>query len=341
MTEASDIVRISTADGATLAARRRRGDGPPVLMLHGLAVNAALWDLPTIEGPGFVFRSLATELQERGYDVWLLNFRGHGAPSMLSRPPAGQSDWSLDEFVVFDLPAAIEHVRRETQRAPFVVGASMGSMVAAAWLTGLCRDADVPRGAESAGVKVSVSPGVEAPVSGGVDASSRGGAGWPGAAALRIDPLAAAARQRSIAGVVLVEFPAALRWPRSMYDEAGRPRWDVLLREFWRNDGDANFPFEVLARLGWLEALVTAARCAGVVSLLTVVAFGSTALAAFLFTRMTRGLDEHAEIHRDNVAVAIFHAFVLLAITAVLNEGMEDLSRSLVPFGGRGVLTLP
>lgn len=259
MTEASDIVRISTADGATLAARRRRGDGPPVLMLHGLAVNAALWDLPTIEGPGFVFRSLATELQERGYDVWLLNFRGHGAPSMLSRPPAGQSDWSLDEFVVFDLPAAIEHVRRETQRAPFVVGASMGSMVAAAWLTGLCRDADVPRGAESAGVKVSVSPGVEAPVSGGVDASSRGGAGWPGAAALRIDPLAAAARQRSIAGVVLVEFPAALRWPRSMYDEAGRPRWDVLLREFWRNDGDANFPFEVLARLGWLEALVTAA----------------------------------------------------------------------------------
>jgi uncharacterized membrane protein YjfL (UPF0719 family) len=89
------------------------------------------------------------------------------------------------------------------------------------------------------------------------------------------------------------------------------------------------------------EALVTAARCAGVVSLLTVVAFGSTALAAFLFTRMTRGLDEHAEIHRDNVAVAIFHAFVLLAITAVLNEGMEDLSRSLVPFGGRGVLTLP
>ncbi|MCL4806806.1 MAG: DUF350 domain-containing protein [Thermoanaerobaculia bacterium] len=90
-----------------------------------------------------------------------------------------------------------------------------------------------------------------------------------------------------------------------------------------------------------VEALVTAARCAGVVSLLTVVAFGSTALAAFLFTRMTRGLDEHAEIHRDNVAVAIFHAFVLLAITAVLNEGMEDLSRSLVPFGGRGVLTLP
>ena len=89
------------------------------------------------------------------------------------------------------------------------------------------------------------------------------------------------------------------------------------------------------------EALVTALRCAGVVSLLTVVAFGSTALAAFLFTRMTRGLDEHAEIRRDNVAVALFYLFVLLAITAVLNEGMEDLSRSLVPLGGRGVLTLP
>ena len=89
------------------------------------------------------------------------------------------------------------------------------------------------------------------------------------------------------------------------------------------------------------EALGTALRCAGVVSLLTLVAIGSTALAAFLFTRMTRGLDEHGEIRRDNVAVAILHAFVLLAITAILNEGMEDLARSLVPFGSRGVLTLP
>ena len=89
------------------------------------------------------------------------------------------------------------------------------------------------------------------------------------------------------------------------------------------------------------EAMVTALRCGGVVALLTLVAFASTALAAFLFTRMTRGLDEHGEIHRDNVAVAIFHAFVLLAITAILNEGMEDLARSLVPFGQRGVLTLP
>lgn len=89
------------------------------------------------------------------------------------------------------------------------------------------------------------------------------------------------------------------------------------------------------------DAAATALRCAGVVALLTLVAFASTALAAFLFTRMTGALDERGEIHRDNVAVAIFHAFVLFAITAVLNEGMEDLARSLVPFGPRGVLTLP
>lgn len=229
--ESSELVRISTADGATLAARRRRGDGPPVLMLHGLAVNAALWDLPTIEGPGFVFRSLATELRERGYDVWLLNFRGHGGPSMLSQPPAGQSDWSLDEFTVFDLPAAVEHIARERRRSPFIVGASMGSMVAAAWLAGLAVGANDT-----------------------LDSAAPSERPRP-----RIDAAVAAARQASIAGAVLVEFPAALRWPRSMYDEAGRPRWEVLLREFWRNDGDANFPFEVLARLGWLEALVTAA----------------------------------------------------------------------------------
>ena len=35
------------------------------------------------------------------------------------------------------------------------------------------------------------------------------------------------------------------------------------------------------------------------------------------------------------MAVAIFYAFVVLAITAVLNEGIEDLARSLIPWGGR------
>jgi len=81
-------------------------------------------------------------------------------------------------------------------------------------------------------------------------------------------------------------------------------------------------------------------------SLLVLVALGllsfvSVALAAWLFTRLTGSLREHEEILKDNQAVAIFFAFALLAITALLNEGVEDLSRSLIPYGSSGILRLP
>ena len=87
-------------------------------------------------------------------------------------------------------------------------------------------------------------------------------------------------------------------------------------------------------------ALAGAVRSALIVTVLSATAYGSVALASFLFTRMTGTLDEHDEIRRNNVAVAVFHAFVLLAITAVLNEGIEDLARSLVPYGRSGIVTI-
>lgn len=42
----------------------------------------------------------------------------------------------------------------------------------------------------------------------------------------------------------------------------------------------------------------------------------------------------------NNVAMAIFYALALLAMTVVLNEGMEDFSRSLIPFGRAGLVSL-
>ena len=82
-------------------------------------------------------------------------------------------------------------------------------------------------------------------------------------------------------------------------------------------------------------------QCALFWVVLAVAAIGSVLLAAWLFTRLTGRLPEQEEILKDNVAVAIFYAFVLLAITMVLNEGIEDLSRSLVPYGPTGVIELP
>jgi uncharacterized membrane protein YjfL (UPF0719 family) len=69
--------------------------------------------------------------------------------------------------------------------------------------------------------------------------------------------------------------------------------------------------------------------------------FGSVLLAGWLFTRMTRKIPEQQEIRNDNVAVAIFYAFALLAMTVVVNEGIEDLSRSIIPYGRTGVIRLP
>jgi len=89
------------------------------------------------------------------------------------------------------------------------------------------------------------------------------------------------------------------------------------------------------------EVWKVVAQCVLFWVVLAVAAVGSVLLAAWLFTRLTGSLPEQEEILKDNVAVAIFYAFVLLAITAVLNEGIEDLSKSLIPYGPTGVIELP
>jgi uncharacterized membrane protein YjfL (UPF0719 family) len=109
----------------------------------------------------------------------------------------------------------------------------------------------------------------------------------------------------------------------------------VLLRH-------AVFPTMVVVRELFLRP-VTARDAAWVAGhallffvLMSLLSFGSVVLGGWMFARMTRALPERAEILRDNVAVAVFFAFVVLGITAILNEGMEDLSRSIIPYGPSG-----
>jgi uncharacterized membrane protein YjfL (UPF0719 family) len=70
-------------------------------------------------------------------------------------------------------------------------------------------------------------------------------------------------------------------------------------------------------------------------------AFGSVALATWLFKKMTGRLPEREQILKDNVAVAILFAFVILGVTLIVNEGLEDLSRSIIPQSETGILRLP
>jgi|EndMetStandDraft_3_1072993.scaffolds.fasta_scaffold370991_2 uncharacterized membrane protein YjfL (UPF0719 family) len=84
-----------------------------------------------------------------------------------------------------------------------------------------------------------------------------------------------------------------------------------------------------------------AGQCALFFFIIGLISIGSVHVAVFLFTRLTGRVPEQEEIRKDNAAVAIFFAFAVLAVTVVLNEGMEDLSRSLIPYGSTRVLRLP
>ena len=96
-----------------------------------------------------------------------------------------------------------------------------------------------------------------------------------------------------------------------------------------------------LGRASLYTIVMVAGQCAIFFFVISAVSLGSVWLASWLFTRMTGDLPEHEEIFRDNVAVAIFYGFVLLAITVILNEGIEDLSRSLIPYGQTGIIRVP
>lgn len=109
----------------------------------------------------------------------------------------------------------------------------------------------------------------------------------------------------------------------------------------------AVFPVMAVVRDLFLEhasfhtILTVVGQCAVFFAIIAAVSIGSVWIASGLFTRLTGELPEHEEICRDNVAVGIFYCFVLLAITVILNEGIEDLSRSLIPYGRSGVIRLP
>jgi uncharacterized membrane protein YjfL (UPF0719 family) len=72
--------------------------------------------------------------------------------------------------------------------------------------------------------------------------------------------------------------------------------------------------------------------------IVSVLSFGSVAVAAWLFSRMTGALPETEEILKDNVAVAVFFGFVVIAIALVVNEGLGDLARSIIPYAETGVV---
>ncbi|MGB0638879.1 MAG: alpha/beta hydrolase [Myxococcota bacterium] len=125
--DASESVQLDTPDGARIALHRHKSQGPPVVVIHGIASNHNSWDLQED-------RSLAVALEEQGFDAWLLDLRGHGDAINDKNGERQRHGWSIDDYGKSDLSTAIDYIRTSTgQDKVAVVGHSMGGMVAAAY----------------------------------------------------------------------------------------------------------------------------------------------------------------------------------------------------------------
>ena len=103
-----------TEDGITVALTRYAADvtGPaPVVLTHGTFSNGGLCG------------RLAAYLAQDGFDCWVLELRGHGASQRDGYRP------DFEAFGLYDVPAAIDAVRRQTGRPQvFLVGHSAGGL---------------------------------------------------------------------------------------------------------------------------------------------------------------------------------------------------------------------
>jgi len=62
----------------------------------------------------------------------------------------------------------------------------------------------------------------------------------------------------------------------------------------------------------------------------------SVTLSLNLLNRLTRGLDEIAELRRGNIAVGVYIAGILVAVANVIGQGSSGIARAFL--GGRGWL---
>jgi pimeloyl-ACP methyl ester carboxylesterase len=118
----ASIHHARTVDGWEIALHRHRGEGDklPVILCPGYGCSAFFLDYDDRY-------SLARFLARCGHDVWVLDLRGRGASRTVAPADPRRWTWTFDDFVRYDVPAAIALVRAETgRRRVGWVGHSMG-----------------------------------------------------------------------------------------------------------------------------------------------------------------------------------------------------------------------
>ncbi|MBI1294398.1 alpha/beta fold hydrolase [bacterium] len=103
--------RITIRPGLALNVRHWPGDGPPFVLLHGLASNARTWD------------GVAQTLAQAGHAVYAVDQRGHGRSD---KPDTGYDFATVTE----DLALLLDALALD---APFVAGQSWGGNVVLAF----------------------------------------------------------------------------------------------------------------------------------------------------------------------------------------------------------------
>ncbi|KAF5746120.1 hypothetical protein HS088_TW06G00285 [Tripterygium wilfordii] len=130
------LMMVTTKDGYILSMQHipagrsgKKADKPPVLLQHGLLMDACTWVLNSPQ------ESLAFILADNGFDVWLGNTRGtkysRGHTSLTPNNPAYWY-WSWDQLAAYDLPASVQFVYNQTGQKLHYVGHSLGTLIALA-----------------------------------------------------------------------------------------------------------------------------------------------------------------------------------------------------------------
>lgn len=139
----SKLFFARTADGWKIALHRyepranARTGQAPVLLCHGLGANRY-----NLDAPGRL--SMARWLCKRGYDCWVIELRGAGRSSKPKLYNRKRFDWTFDDYVHHDIPAALARIAEISgHKQVHWVGHSMGGMVAYAYL--MTHDNDVVR----------------------------------------------------------------------------------------------------------------------------------------------------------------------------------------------------
>jgi pimeloyl-ACP methyl ester carboxylesterase len=101
-----------------------------------LPENLADWakNDPRIQNDPMLYYSLAYYLWKKGYDVWLVNYRGTGCGNLKSE--VGSKYTSLDVWAIYDTKAAIRKVYEVTGKNPIIGGHSTGGLVSYVYLQG-------------------------------------------------------------------------------------------------------------------------------------------------------------------------------------------------------------